>query len=69
MYGSQACALSRWPDCNWHLGLWTRRASTAYFHVCRWPGVELTLPRGAVVKVGLHDKVKAGETVIAEVQP
>jgi phosphatidylserine decarboxylase len=31
--------------------------------------VELTLPRGAAVKVGLHDKVKAGETVIAEVQP
>jgi phosphatidylserine decarboxylase len=31
--------------------------------------VELTLPRGASVKVGLHDKVKAGETVIAEVQP
>ncbi len=31
--------------------------------------VELTLPRGASVKVGLHDRVKAGETVIAEVQP
>jgi len=29
--------------------------------------VELTLPRGASVKVGLHDRVKAGETVIAEV--
>ncbi len=31
--------------------------------------VELTLPRDAAVKVGLHQKVKAGETVIAEVQP
>jgi phosphatidylserine decarboxylase len=31
--------------------------------------VELTLPRSASVKVGLHDRVKAGETVIAEVQP
>jgi phosphatidylserine decarboxylase len=31
--------------------------------------VELTLPRGASVAVGLHDRVKAGETVIAEVQP
>ena len=31
--------------------------------------VELTLPRDAVVKVGLRQKVKAGETVIAEVQP
>lgn len=31
--------------------------------------VELVLPRGASVKVGLHDRVKAGETVIAEVQP
>jgi phosphatidylserine decarboxylase len=31
--------------------------------------VELTLPRGASVKVGLHDRVKAGETVIAEAQP
>jgi phosphatidylserine decarboxylase len=31
--------------------------------------VELTLPRDAVLKVGLHQKVKAGETVIAEVQP
>jgi phosphatidylserine decarboxylase len=31
--------------------------------------VELTLPAAAVVKAGLHDRVKAGETVIAEVQP
>jgi len=31
--------------------------------------VELTLPAGASIKVGLHDKVRAGETVIAEVQP
>jgi phosphatidylserine decarboxylase len=31
--------------------------------------VELTLPRSAVLKVGLHQKVKAGQTVIAEVQP
>jgi len=31
--------------------------------------VEITLPRNVVLKVGLHDKVKAGETVIAEVQP
>ena len=31
--------------------------------------VELTLPRDAVLKVGLHQKVKAGETVIAEIQP
>ena len=31
--------------------------------------VEITLPRGAVVKVGLNQKVKAGESVIAEVQP
>jgi phosphatidylserine decarboxylase len=31
--------------------------------------VELTLPAAAAVKVGLHDRVKAGETVIAEVQP
>jgi phosphatidylserine decarboxylase len=31
--------------------------------------VELTLPRDAVLKVGLHQKVKAGQTVIAEVQP
>jgi phosphatidylserine decarboxylase len=31
--------------------------------------VELTLPRNVTIKVGLHDKVKAGETVIGEVQP
>jgi phosphatidylserine decarboxylase len=31
--------------------------------------VELTLPADAAVKVGLHQKVKAGETIIAEVQP
>lgn len=31
--------------------------------------VEITLPRDAVVKVGLKQKVKAGESVIAEVQP
>jgi phosphatidylserine decarboxylase len=31
--------------------------------------VELTLPPNVVLKVGLHQKVKAGETVIAEVQP
>lgn len=31
--------------------------------------VELTIPHGAVIKVGPHQKVKAGETVIAEVQP
>ena len=31
--------------------------------------VEITLPRDAVVKVGLNQKVKAGESVIAEVQP
>ncbi|MCX6569478.1 MAG: phosphatidylserine decarboxylase [Candidatus Aminicenantes bacterium] len=31
--------------------------------------VELTIPQGAVIKVGPHQKVKAGETVIAEVQP
>lgn len=31
--------------------------------------VELTLPRDAALKVGLHQKVKAGETVIAEIQP
>lgn len=31
--------------------------------------VELTLPRNITIKVGLHQKVKAGETVIAEVQP
>ena len=30
--------------------------------------VELTLPRSVAVKVALHDKVKAGETVIGEVQ-
>jgi len=31
--------------------------------------VELTLPQNVSIKVGLHQKVKAGETVIAEVQP
>jgi phosphatidylserine decarboxylase len=31
--------------------------------------VELTLPGSAAIKAGLHDKVKAGQTVIAEVQP
>jgi phosphatidylserine decarboxylase len=31
--------------------------------------VELTLPAGATVKTALHDRVRAGETVIAEVQP
>jgi phosphatidylserine decarboxylase len=31
--------------------------------------VELTFPRSVVLKVGLHDKVKAGQTVIGEVQP
>jgi phosphatidylserine decarboxylase len=31
--------------------------------------VELTLPRSVAIKVGLHDKVKAGQTVIGEVQP
>jgi phosphatidylserine decarboxylase len=31
--------------------------------------VEITLPSNVAIKVGLHDKVKAGETVIAEVQP
>lgn len=31
--------------------------------------VEIALPQNVTIKVGLHDKVKAGETVIAEVQP
>lgn len=31
--------------------------------------VELILPARVAIKVGLHDKVKAGETVIGEVQP
>jgi len=31
--------------------------------------VELTLPRSVAIKAGLHDKVRAGETVIGEVQP
>jgi phosphatidylserine decarboxylase len=31
--------------------------------------VELTLPRTVTIKAGLHDRVKAGETVIGEVQP
>jgi phosphatidylserine decarboxylase len=31
--------------------------------------VELTLPRGVAIRAGLHDKVKAGKTVIGEVQP
>jgi len=31
--------------------------------------VELTLGRSVAIKIGLHDKVKAGETVIGEVQP
>lgn len=31
--------------------------------------VELTLPAGVTIRAGLHDKVKAGETVIGEVQP
>jgi phosphatidylserine decarboxylase len=31
--------------------------------------VELTLPARVTIKAGLHDKVKAGETVIGEVQP
>lgn len=31
--------------------------------------VELTLPRTVTIKAGLHDKVKAGVTVIGEVQP
>ncbi len=31
--------------------------------------VELTLPARVTIKAGLHDKVKAGKTVIGEVQP
>jgi len=31
--------------------------------------VELTLPARVMIRAGLHDKVKAGETVIGEVQP
>lgn len=31
--------------------------------------VELTLPGTVAIKAGLHDRVKAGETVIGEVQP
>jgi len=31
--------------------------------------VELTVPRSVILKVRLHDKVKAGQTVIGEVQP
>lgn len=31
--------------------------------------VELTFPPNVVLNVGLHDKVKAGQTVIGEVQP
>ena len=31
--------------------------------------VELTLPARVTIKAGLHDKVKAGETVLGEVQP
>jgi phosphatidylserine decarboxylase len=31
--------------------------------------VELTLPAAARIKVALHDRVKGGETVIAEVRP
>lgn len=31
--------------------------------------VEVTVPRGVTVKAALHDKVKAGLTIIGEVQP
>jgi phosphatidylserine decarboxylase len=31
--------------------------------------VELTVPAGVSIKVGLHDKLKAGRTVIGEVNP
>jgi phosphatidylserine decarboxylase len=31
--------------------------------------IELSVPRSITIKAGLHDKVKAGETVIAEVEP
>jgi phosphatidylserine decarboxylase len=31
--------------------------------------VELTVPSEVMIKVGLHDKVKAGQTIIGEVQP
>jgi hypothetical protein len=31
--------------------------------------VEITLPRGAVLKVGPGQKVRAGESVIAEAKP
>jgi phosphatidylserine decarboxylase len=31
--------------------------------------VEITLPQGVAVKVALNDRVKGGQTVIAEVQP
>ncbi len=31
--------------------------------------VELTVPSGVAIKVGLRDKVRAGQTVIGEVQP
>ena len=37
--------------------------------MCFGSRVELILPRAVTIKVGLHDKVKAGATVIGEVQP
>lgn len=44
VYGCQTCGLSTWPDGDWHIGLWTRKGTTAYLHVFRWPGVQLVLP-------------------------
>src|SRR4030042_1676240 len=37
--------------------------------MCLGARVELIRPRAVTIKVGLHDKVKAGATVIGEVQP
>lgn len=39
IYGSQRCALH-----GGMIGAWTRKASTAYLHVFRWPGREATVP-------------------------
>ncbi len=39
IYGSQRCPLQ-----SEHLGSWTRRGNTAYFHIFRYPGTEAAIP-------------------------
>jgi alpha-L-fucosidase len=45
IYGSQRLVFhNQFTQAAWHLGPWTRKGTTGYLHVFRWPGSEAVIP-------------------------